>query len=194
MFYKLPLMRGCGVIPMGNCTCACDCLELQLTKNQDVDNRATYDPATGILNLPPAIVARRQQVALGIFVPPLTWVAVVGLDRIVVDTTAGMMAPVALDDRLVMPRNGHFNLAVHGQAESESDGVLFLRMVVEGANGFQRTVTAPVVAGVLGGADAESQTSPRMTGDIVRIEMLTTCPTGMVVNTASIAAEYVEGT
>jgi hypothetical protein len=195
MVYKLPLMAGCGVIPMGNgCDCACECKELKLTKVQDVANRATYDPATGVLNLPPAIVARRQQVALGIYAPPLVWMQVAGLEQIVVDTTGGMMAPVGQDDRLVIPRNGHFNLQVHAQVEAESDGVLFLRMVVQGARGFSRTVTAPVVAGLIGGADSASPASPRTAGDVVRVEMMTTCPTGAVINTASISAEYIEGT
>jgi hypothetical protein len=191
---KVPLMRGCGVIPMTNCKCECDCVEVQLTKVQDVQQRATYDPATGVLNLPPAIVGRRQQVALGIYAQPLTWMAVAGLARVVIDTTGGVMVPLTLDDRLIIPRAGHFNLAVHAQVEAASDGVLMLRMVVSGVNGFTRTVTAPVVAGLLGGVDAESQASPRTLGDVVRVEVMVTCPTGALVQTVSIAAEYVEGT
>ncbi len=191
---KLPLMAGCGVMPMGNCECECDYSCLTLTKTQDVNGRATYDETTGVLNLPPAIVARRQQLALGIFVPEQVWVPIAGLEQIVIDTTGNQMAPVSPDDRLLIPRNGHFNLNVHAQVESDSDGVLLVRMVVVGTGGFVRTVTAPVVAGMVGGADVDAPVSPRSVGDIVQVALMTTCPSGMLVNTVSIAAEYVEGT
>jgi hypothetical protein len=194
MMNKIPLMAGCGVIPMGNCDCACDYTCLTLTKTQDVNQRATYDETTGVLNLPPAIVARRQQLALGIFVPNQVWVPIAGLEQIVIDTTGGAMAPTSPDDRLVIPRDGHFNLNVHAQVESDSDGLLFVRMVVVGSGGFVRTVTAPVVTGLLGGADVDAPVSPRSAGDIVQVALMTTCPGGMLVNTVSIAAEYVEGT
>lgn len=189
---KIPLMAGCGVMPMGKC--GCDCVAVKLTKEQDVDERATYDPVTGVLNLPPAIVGRRQQTALGIFLPPNIWLPVAGLAQVVVDTTGGLMVPAAPDDRLVMPRNGHFNLAVHVQALAESDGVLFARMVVVGVGGFMRAASAPVVAGVGGGVNVDAPASPRTAGDIVRVEVMTTCPTGATVETVSVAGEYVEGT
>jgi hypothetical protein len=193
---KLPLMAGCGVIPMGNCDCECECdyTCLTLTKTQDVANRASYNETTGVLNLPPAIVARRQQLALGIFVPEQVWIPIAGLEQIVIDTTGGAMAPVSPDDRLLIPRNGHFNLNVHAQVESDSDGVLLVRMVVVGTGGFVRTVTAPVVMGMVGGADVDAPVSPRSVGDTVQVALMTTCPSGMLVNTVSIAAEYVEGT
>lgn len=193
---KIPLMGGCGVIPPAPCACDCECdyTCLTLTKVQDVDNRATYDQATGVLNLPPAIVARRQWVGLGLFAPPLVWIPVVGLDQIVIDTTGGQMAPVAPDDRIIIPRDGHYDLFVSAQVEAEDDGVVFVRMVVTGGSSFNRTTTAPIVAGIIGGADVESQASPRAAGDIVQAEIMVTSPAGAIVNTVSVSAAYVEGT
>lgn len=188
---KIPLMGGCGVIPPAACDCECDYTCLTLTKEQDIDNRATYDQATGVLNLPPAIVARRQQTALGIFAPAGVWVPVAGLDQLVIDTTGGLMAPVAPDDRIVIPRDGHFDLAVHAAAMAAEEGVLLVRMVVTGVNGFVRTVSAPVVVGVMAGVDTESQASPRSAGDVVQVEIMVTVDA--VIDTVSIAAAYVEG-
>jgi len=178
---------------------------LTLTKNQDVTNRvgeltssrATLDVTGQVLNLPPAIAARigSSDRNLGIVLTAgALFPQVTGLD-LDFDTWSGT-APGTFMDSITVPRTGRYNITATWGTHLGGDQpcATFSVGISIGINGvYTGRFTNPGSPYLAEGAHAFIPAHLLQAGDLLTIGAYTDC-TGIIVASAYLALEYIEGT
>ena len=169
---------------------------LTLTKNQDVTNRATLDVTGQVLNLPPAIAARigSSDRNLGIVLTAGPIVQVTGLD-LDFDTWSGI-APDTFMDSIIVPRTGRYNISAAWGTHLGGDQpcTTFYVGITIGINGaWAGRFTNPGSPYLAEGAHALLPGHLLQAGDRLTIGAYTDC-TGIIVASAYLALDYIEGT
>ena len=170
--------------------------KLTLTKNQDVANRATLDVTGQVLNLPPAIAARigSSNRNLGITLTAGPIVQVTGLD-LDFDTWSGI-APDTFMDSITVPRTGRYNISAAWGTHLGGDQpcTIFYVGITIGINGaWAGRFTNPGSPYLAEGAHALIPAHLLQAGDLLTIGAYTDC-TGIIVASAYLSLEYIEGT
>lgn len=164
-----------------------------LTKNQDVVNRATFDAATQVLNIPPAIAARLSSLTLNVAAGYLAPALITGMAGDYT-TAPGMI----VGDTIVIPRTGRYNISAGWGTNSVVTCPAFVLIASVGINGiWAGRYTAPN-NGVGGLADQVAFHLPGQllhAGDVITLGGFTDCnDPAMKVTSAYLAVEYIEGT
>jgi len=178
---------------------------LTVTHVQDLANhQVTFDPATGVLNVPPPLAGRRTGTNLGIFVAgDVVAVPIGGMSAVQYDgglAVGAAMCPVGQPDRVVIPKTGLYRLwaqvACIGLAPG---GVCRLTLRVTGPSGFTVPSTFPIFVqgdtlptSLHSGVDISIPYSPRTAGDVLTAEVLSEAPSGVVVHSVSLMAEWID--
>jgi len=171
---------------------------LTVTHVQDlVNHQVTFNPATGVLNVPPPILVRRIGTGLAVPVAVDTWVTVTGLTTLDLDTTAGIgqpMAPVTPNGEIKIVKTGRYNLTIVAGTDKLTPGhAITVRGLINGS--LAGAAAAPFVGAGLHVTAIQWIALHQMTaGDTLGVAVRTDEPGGIICTGAYLAAEYVEGT
>lgn len=164
-----------------------------LTKVQDVDNRVTFNAATQVLNIPPAMAAKVSSLALDCAAGYLAPARVTGMVN-EFSTVAGMGG----NDAIIIPRNGRYNISAGWGTDSVVTCPAFSLIASVGINGlWAGRFTAPNndVAGLADQVSFHLPGTLLHAGDIITLGAFTDCnDPALKVGAAYLAAEYIEGT
>jgi len=162
-----------------------------LTKTQDLVNRAALFGQ--VLNLPPAIAGRIGAPGLSQMLTAGPIYQVVGLNQDF-DTWTGMPDGTPVDS-IIIPRAGRYNLSASWGTSTGADPCAQAVIGASiGINGFwMGRFTNPIISHLAEGAHARLPFHPLALGDVITVGAFTDCA-GMVISSAYLAVEYVEGT